>query len=640
MAEDTKKFADYSNLPSLPPKPPSSFLAYSRYVQDAPYKALVGVVIDAKNPEKFQVLPRHRMRSQTGVTNRWRFPDSLYSDMLGTKQALKSVNMPFNHSLANYITESSGSRSSHSRCTTLTRATKSANTIQAAKVQSPVKRQNYLVQNKLCSGQSTRSMVSMGSKKHQEPLLKDAVRRQNFLRPGKAHKKHDIVLKALGLDWELYSLFLHKSDVLAHLLRSVKEDSNLMSYSRNHLAQPQSESSRFSYTTLDDTTSDQCSTYLDLPHSSVEGSQVIEISMDIDDPLVSQRGLGIALSCLYADDLPISAQDLASVLAAASVLKFDELVKRCERMMLTSITYKTVCQFHKAASKYNLEAVALACECWLELNLIPKLSMHIELADLDSQLLEKILNSNRLFTINELSVFKTLCTWLFLELNPQVQMMPPYTTVITYFNSLPKHCPFLEAEEGIMYQPLFVSLRLHGIMDSNDIQNMLLMNILPYRWIVDMLSQQHKSLCSGGDMMGLRAFHKTAIRQGIVVEGDTKNYSEILSLYGFFFELKVMKQDVETPGYVIYFQRLKPNDSAVGLKNFDRSTFSMRSERVVKYSITVQYLLDSVQHIHSTGVHAMSFGLLEKTCRSQVLSVDMPPDTPMFVTFAVLLPPT
>lgn len=39
-------------------------------------------------------------------------------------------------------------------------------------------------------------------------------------------------------------------------------------------------------------------------------------------------GLGIALSCLYADDLPISAQDLASVLAAASVLKFDELVKR------------------------------------------------------------------------------------------------------------------------------------------------------------------------------------------------------------------------------------------------------------------------------------------------------------------------
>ncbi|KAK0051973.1 BTB/POZ domain-containing protein 16 [Biomphalaria pfeifferi] len=104
MAEDTKKFADYSNLPSLPPKPPSSFLAYSRYVQDAPYKALVGVVIDAKNPEKFQVLPRHRMRSQTGVTNRWRFPDSLYSDMLGTKQALKSVNMPFNHSLANYIT--------------------------------------------------------------------------------------------------------------------------------------------------------------------------------------------------------------------------------------------------------------------------------------------------------------------------------------------------------------------------------------------------------------------------------------------------------------------------------------------------------------------------------------------------------
>lgn len=45
--------------------------------------------------------PRYRVRCQTGLTNRWRQPQSLYSDMLGSSQALKAINLPFNQNLVN-----------------------------------------------------------------------------------------------------------------------------------------------------------------------------------------------------------------------------------------------------------------------------------------------------------------------------------------------------------------------------------------------------------------------------------------------------------------------------------------------------------------------------------------------------------
>ncbi|GFO45184.1 BTB/POZ domain-containing protein 16, partial [Plakobranchus ocellatus] len=83
---------------------------------------------------------------------------------------------------------------------------------------------------------------------------------------------------------------------------------------------------------------------------------------------------------------------------------------------------------------YHQEHVVLACERWLELNLIPELSMHIQLREMSSELLQKILKSSRLFTYNEFSVYRNLSYWLFLQLNPQMQLMPSHSTVLSYFN--------------------------------------------------------------------------------------------------------------------------------------------------------------------------------------------------------------
>ena len=48
--------------------------------------------------------PRYRIRKQVGGTNRWRLPESLGGDLLGTAQAIKSINEPYNQSMVAILT--------------------------------------------------------------------------------------------------------------------------------------------------------------------------------------------------------------------------------------------------------------------------------------------------------------------------------------------------------------------------------------------------------------------------------------------------------------------------------------------------------------------------------------------------------
>lgn len=40
----------------------------------------------------------------------------------------------------------------------------------------------------------------------------------------------------------------------------------------------------------------------------------------------------------------------------------------------------------------------------------------------------------RLFVYNEYSVYRTLVVWLFLQINPEVQLLPSHSTVTAFFN--------------------------------------------------------------------------------------------------------------------------------------------------------------------------------------------------------------
>ncbi|XP_005089625.1 BTB/POZ domain-containing protein 16 [Aplysia californica] len=665
MADDDTKKPKTVYFPSIPPKVPATALSYSKSVQEAPYRALVGVVVDGKEVERHHESPRYRVRRQTGLTNRWRLPESLYSDLLGSSQALKAINMPFNQSLVEVITHEGPKQSMHidmsapysfrqidDRPATFPAfATRSRTTLEPGALANPL---TVRIKSIPKSVGSVRSFVPKCARPEtpKDIFLYHSKKSMTFLGPGKQHKKHDVLLKALGMDWELHRPFLQKSESLTQLLKA-SEDPKMQKYYRspvsetldNYIVKSNFYSNEYQNTNhkllvVEASEAEETqSKGLDHPaHISEKrvGSLSV-IHLHFDDPLVSQRAMAIALGNLYHDDLDVDLSDVAGVLAAAAALGFKQLMEGCGTIMLKSINYRTVCTYHLAASKYHQEHVVLACERWLELNLIPELSMHIQLREMSSELLQKILKSSRLFTYNEYSVYRNLSYWLFLQLNPQMQLMPSHSTVLAYFNSLPKTCSFLETDDGQMYAPLFSTVRLHGIIDTTNIQDMQIMNILPQSWMVRLLSQHYQALQEGGDMTSLKQFNVNAIRQGFIVDDEPHYHSEILSLHGFHFELKAIRQSSENHTYQFYMQRLKPGDPILSFRQCERQTFSMRSDREVQYSITVQYLHKGEHHMESTGVLTHKFGLGEKTSKSQVISLDNL-KKPIYVSYALLFP--
>ncbi|KAK7498435.1 hypothetical protein BaRGS_00010389 [Batillaria attramentaria] len=639
-------------FPAIPPPPPKASSSYSRHLRDAPYSALSGIVVDGRTPEKcryqFQVMPRCRERLQVGATNRWRLPDALYTDLLGNAQALKAVNMPYNSTMVRIITAESPKL-----CTNL-----EANAPYTFRRSSD--RPKTTCGAPLSREPATANLSGVSSKRQGDPAVPGSARmlapKELFLYHSKKSMSFvgpDVLLKCLGMDWELHRPFLQKAENLAKKLLTV-DDPAPQKYYRSPVSETLDSyisHSNFYSNEYRETAKNIAATKegekeegikpLNHPaHISEErvGSMSV-IHLEIDDPLVTKRAMAIALGNLYHDDLDVDLSDVAGVLAAAAALGFKQLVEGCGNIMLKSINYHTVCRYHLAASKHQQEHVVLACERWLELNLIPQLSLQIQLREMSAELLQKILKSSRLFVLSEFSVFRTLAYWLFLQLNTDLQLMPPHSTVLAYFNSLPKCTSFLETDEGHLYLPLFQTVRLHGITDTNNIQDMQIMNILPQSWLINLLSQHYHALQAGGDMAMVRDFHSSGVRQGFIVDDEPHYHSEVVSLHGFHFELKTIREDAKANTYSIYMERLKPGDPILSFRQCERHTFSMRPDREVRYSLTVQYLHEGQHFMHTTGVTTHKFGLGERTCRSQVLTLkDL--KEPIYVSFTLLFPPS
>ena len=65
-----------------------------------------------------------------------------------------------------------------------------------------------------------------------------------------------------------------------------------------------------------------------------------------------------------------------------------------------------------------------------------------------------------------------------------------------------------------------------------------------------------------------------------------------------------------------YFQRLKPGDPILSFRQCERHTFSIRTDREVRYCIMVQDCSDDA--VTTTGIVSQKFGLGEKTSKSEV----------------------
>ncbi|XP_067858382.1 BTB/POZ domain-containing protein 16 [Heptranchias perlo] len=278
--------------------------------------------------------------------------------------------------------------------------------------------------------------------------------------------------------------------------------------------------------------------------------------------------------------------------------------------MLNNINATTVCYFNKAALKYNQEKLIQACERWLELNLIVHLRYETTFRDLQLDVLQKVLSSPRLFTFTEYHVLQTILCWVFLQVNTKVQLMPPYSTIIAYFISLRKLGIDLEMDIRQKYFGLFQNLRLHGVTDTRQLEELQQIDLLPRAWLLQTLTHNYYA--------------------------EPWYHSEMISHCGFYFELKAI-QEKKGSSYSFFMQRLNHTDSSIPFGITERNAFSLRHEREVKYEIQVQTMVDEQWQVFSTGHLCQKFGVTKKSCQSQVLLV-AELTMPVYVTFALLFP--
>ncbi|XP_033633108.1 BTB/POZ domain-containing protein 16-like [Asterias rubens] len=652
-------------LPSSPPKARMSSVAmsYTSALQTAPYSALVGVVVDCRQPSRHPASPRYRIRRQVGGTNRWRLPESLGGDLLGTAQAIKSLNEPYNDSMVAVMTAENPATSINSDPerpyqfpsrdiledrphTTLDARTSNGWSTQRSLEPRPPG-------TAPCRLSSPSPIERFQPSSARSPTPVDIFHYHSA--PIHSVLGPDILLQCLDTNWELHRPYIQKSSTLTELLCKAENKPHSELYYRDPMS-----------ATLDQyiSKSNHYSTeYQDISHSlsmtdsprSLDGGErrridhpahivkartntMTKLKLKVRDSMVTRDAFAVALGNLYHDDIDVEKCDVVGVLASAHSLGFLDLERRCADIMLRNLSSMTVCKYHQAGLKYKVGQVVNACERWLELNLIPHLSVQIQLRDLPLELLQKIIKSSRFFTFSEYYLYKLLCYWIFLQQNSHLQLMPSHSTIVTFFNSLSKTTAFVDREQGQKYAGLFRSIRLAGVTDTRHLDDMLRMNVIPQEWILKTLSMHYHALQGGGDMSLMLNFGNDAIRTGFIIEQEPRYHSEVVSIHGFHFELKAHRQGKDST-YQFYMQRLKPHDPTLSFRVCERQTFSLRQDREVLYSIRAQCRIQGQDYLFNTGILGKKFGLGSKTSKSEVLSLDGL-CLPIYVTFSILFPPS
>ncbi|XP_078268977.1 BTB/POZ domain-containing protein 16 isoform X3 [Rhinoraja longicauda] len=366
--------------------------------------------------------------------------------------------------------------------------------------------------------------------------------------------------------WELHSHFLSKSERLLDLINT----SDQSEYCRNKSTETVDicQAANLYHCGRKDTCESKCDKLMKCNLCSIHNKEnswptiktknlkrIISLKLDVKDPHVTKEGFAIALGNLYNDKPEVEAEHILGVFAAAGVLKFKTLFKKCAIVMLENINTATVCHFHQAAMKYNQDKLKRACERWLELNLVVHLRYDATLRNLQMEVLQNILLSPRLFTFTEYHVLQTILTWIFLQVNTEIRLMPPYSTIVAYFISLQSMVVYLEKEIRQKYFGLFHTVHLHGITETQQIEELQMTNLLPRTILLQVVTHNYYALQHGGDMPHAKYFPSEAIRFGFMLTEEPRYWSEIISYCGFYFELKAI-QEKKGPSYSFFMQVL------------------------------------------------------------------------------------
>ncbi|XP_073096353.1 BTB/POZ domain-containing protein 16 isoform X1 [Manis javanica] len=424
----------------------------------------------------------------------------------------------------------------------------------------------------------------------------------------------DVILECLGFRWELHQPQLFQSKTLANLY--------LLALARGTTS-PLKELEKILRARS--------------PEKVKERTPVkkIIISLKINDPLVTEVAFATALKNLYMSEVKMDMDDVLGVLASAHILQFSSLFQRCVAMMMSGLTPSTIKNFYLAGCKYKEEELTTACEKWLEMNLVPLVGTQIHFRKIPQELLHKVLKSPRLFTFSEFHLLKTVLLWVYLQLNQKIQTVPVYKTVLAFFNSFPKNCSFLDGDTGQSLMPLFLCLHLHGITKGKDLEELKHINLFPESWLVRVMANHYHALENGGDMAHVKDLTTQSVRFGLLFNKEYTTYSEMIAIYGFFFEIKGLKHD--TTSYSFYMQRVKHTDLECPSSACEQGPISLRAERLVTYEIRAQALVDSRWQEFGTSQITQKFGFVKPSRKSRVLKVQTV-GIPVYASFSFIFP--
>ncbi|GAB5578846.1 BTB/POZ domain-containing protein 16 isoform X3 [Prionailurus iriomotensis] len=461
----------------------------------------------------------------------------------------------------------------------------------------------------------------------------------------------DVILECLGSRWELHQPQLFQSETLSKLyLMALAQSTKRPTKELESLLQAQ------------------------LPGKIKERppTKKMIISLKINDPVVTRVAFAMALKSLYLSQVEMNVNDVLAVLASAHVLQFSSLFQRevvyhcvhftdkkteasreCVAVMMKGLTPSTIKSFYLAGCKYKEEQLTTACEKWLEMNLVPLVGTQIHLRKIPQELLHRVLRSPRLFTFNEFHLLKTLLLWVFLQLNPKVQTVPVQETVLAFFTSFSRKYSFLDQDTGQSLVPLFLCLRLHGIIKGKNLEELRHINFFPESWLIRVTANHYhasylsSTLESGGDMAHVKDLTTQAVRFGLLFNQEYTTHSEVIAIYGFFFEIKGVRHD--TTSYSFYMQypehgevrlyceqangymhacrnlSFSPSFAATSFDALEvrhsdavceHGPVSLRAERLVKYKIRAQTLVDGQWQEFRTNQITQKFGFSKPSCKS------------------------
>lgn len=217
------------------------------------------------------------------------------------------------------------------------------------------------------------------------------------------------------------------------------------------------------------------------------------VKIPVMDPLVTLDAMHTALGSMYHDELCIEPCKVIPVLACASLLQLEGLIKKCAEIMAETLNVQTVVPYYEAADVYGAQDLAKTCFDWLIMNLLSHLPDHpSKLREIPAYLMAALVGSPRLFVMQtEFSVYVLLRLWVYLQLNVSWHGEPQEAVIKSheYFQELSetkegRTSYFLELDSAKPYLPVFRNIRLpHLINHHMDVAMLVSDRIVPDSWM-------------------------------------------------------------------------------------------------------------------------------------------------------------